>query len=245
MAVTATGSAWTPDDLVTLTAASAAFVAGNVNDEVWLYDSDGTRVRFTIEVWTSTTVVTARVTAITGSDGVPLAAVPTSLQGVAATSACLAVDSFTGADHLDGETVGVYADGQVLDDTTVSAGALTITIPSCKVTVGLRYNCDLESLQMEIPGDYGSARGARKVISGLSVEVDEWRGLSVGGSLTDLEEVDERHADNNYEPSTPENTLLYVYPTGEWSSTVRVALRQSDPLPVTVLSLIPEIEVGD
>lgn len=245
MDVTASGSDWDVDDTVTITAASAAFAASNVHDEVWLLDSDGTTVRFYIESWTSTTVVSGRIVAVTQSDGTPISSVPSSLQGAAAATAHLAVKSFTGLDHLEGETLGVYRDGVVGEDVTVASGAVTLQKQSSRVCIGIKIQADIESLQLELPGDYGSGRSARKVISGLAMEVDNWRGLSAGETLDDLEPVDDRNATDNYEASIPKNTLVYIYPKTTWKPTIRVALRQEDPLPVTVLSLIPEVEKGD
>ncbi len=67
--------------------------------------------------------------------------------------------SFAGAEHLAGETVGVWADGAILPDVTVAQdGTFTIARAASKVTVGLDYagKSALESLPLE-PGNQGGA----------------------------------------------------------------------------------------
>ncbi len=66
---------------------------------------------------------------------------------------------FAGAEHLAGETVGVWADGAILPDVTVAQdGTFTIARAASKVTVGLDYagKSALESLPLE-PGNQGGA----------------------------------------------------------------------------------------
>jgi hypothetical protein len=48
-------------------------------------------------------------------------------------------NSVTGLDHLEGRTVGVYADGGTQPDQVVSGGGITLETPALNILVGLKY----------------------------------------------------------------------------------------------------------
>lgn len=54
-------------------------------------------------------------------------------------------NSFSGLDHLDGETVGILADGEVLDQVEVSGGSVNLASSYGIVHVGIPYNCDFQT----------------------------------------------------------------------------------------------------
>jgi len=57
-----------------------------------------------------------------------------------------ATASFSGLDHLEAESISIWADGMVLPKETVSDGAVTIGVSSARVIVGLPYTAKLETL---------------------------------------------------------------------------------------------------
>ena len=58
--------------------------------------------------------------------------------------------SFSGLDHLEGESVSVYADKIVCPDVDVSSGAITIVNSSKRVLVGLPYTTKIETMPITI-----------------------------------------------------------------------------------------------
>jgi hypothetical protein len=62
-----------------------------------------------------------------------------------------ATKSISGLDHLEGMTVGVFADGNVLDDGVVARGAITLPRAYSHVVIGLRYDKDtwIETLDVD------------------------------------------------------------------------------------------------
>lgn len=59
-------------------------------------------------------------------------------------------DSFTGADHLDGETVSIYADLLIESPEVVSSGAFTIDNAAERVLVGMAFTSKLETMPIVI-----------------------------------------------------------------------------------------------
>ena len=69
--------------------------------------------------------------------------------------------SISGLDHLEGETVTVLNNGAVESTKTVSSGAITLTNATTKCHVGLAYDAELESVNVEPKSQYGTTQGKR------------------------------------------------------------------------------------
>lgn len=152
----------------------------------------------------------------------------------------------TGLEHLASEAVSVLADGNVVYGLTVSAGG-TLTLPAAaaKVAVGLGYTCDLETLNVELNLNTGTTQGSKVKISEVTVRFLNSRGGKLGpdsaGILDDvvmrdpgdLAAVEPLHSIDH------KQTLSSGYDVGG-----RVFFRQADPLPTTILAVIPVVTVG-
>ena len=66
------------------------------------------------------------------------------------------VTSVSGLSHLEGKTVAILGDGNVVPSKVVSGGAVALDGAYGKVTVGLPYTADLETLNLELAA--GAAR---------------------------------------------------------------------------------------
>lgn len=90
-------------------------------------------------------------------------------------------DTFTGLDHLEGETVKVRVDGAVLSDEVVVGGSVTIdraATTSCQI--GLEFIPTVKTLPIEIP-DLGNRIGLRKRISEVILRVKDTGDFTVNG----------------------------------------------------------------
>jgi hypothetical protein len=67
--------------------------------------------------------------------------------------------SITGLDHLEGETVKVFADGAIRADATVASGAITLTTAASVVQIGLGYYHLIKTLKLEGGNPAGTAVG--------------------------------------------------------------------------------------
>jgi hypothetical protein len=148
-----------------------------------------------------------------------------------------------GLDHLDGMEVAILADGNVLPRQTVSQGMVTLTHAASVVTVGLPY----QALFQTLPLDTGepTTQGKRKKVSAVTVKVDRSRGLQLGRTLATVRPIKER-TDQPYGTPIPlmSQDERIVMESG-WDMTGQIYGVQDDPLPTTVLAVVPEISVGD
>lgn len=176
----------------------------------------------------------------------PETAVPSQLQTYYTSSWGRAENSFSGLDHLEGETIGVLVDGGTHQTVTVSSGAIALDsgIFAERLHAGIPYVSELVSMPLDVAQDEGSLRLSKKIISGVGCEVDSYRGLYVGHKRANLVAAQQRSVADNYETISDENEIILVRPKSTYSRSVNLIVQQRDPLPVTIMSLIVEIEIG-
>ncbi|HEX7828650.1 MAG TPA: hypothetical protein VF787_03305 [Thermoanaerobaculia bacterium] len=246
--LTLSGSGFTFDDVLTLTASSAEFAASNVGDARFLRDAAGTEVKAKILAYTSPTVVNVQ----TDID------VPADMQNAPITDWDRAVARVAGLDHLEGKAVSIFADGFVVaspnnpgaETITVSGGQVILDQPYAHIRVGLPYLGDLETLDIDTPQG-PSLKESNIAITRIGAWIQASRGLWYGrqapadgtgtGSGSNKLFEQKIRTMNDDQSVAPSLTTDYVKMDiqGEWNSNGRVFLRQVDPLPLNVLAVIP------
>ena len=226
-----TGGGWTVQDLLTVESSVAYFVAGDVGNEMRLRSGD-TEIRLAIVGYTDNQHVT----------GYPSQDVPAALQAVATTDWGKAVDELSGFGHLEGRTVSVLGDGAVDPQKTVTAGAITLSRPYEVIHVGLPIQADLETLDLEVVNGQ-TLLDKKKRLNNLTVITQDSRGFKAGD---DADHLKERTVEvSQYpDPNAADSDKTEIIPSASWNNHGRVFLRQDDPLPLTVLAVIPSGFVG-
>lgn len=151
--------------------------------------------------------------------------------------------TFVGFDHLEGSTISVLADGGVVG-ATVSNGTLTLPNAATKVVGGLGFQAQLQTMYLD--AGEPTIQGKRKKIAALSVRCMESRGLRAGRTfdrMVAIKELNRAVVLGNPIPLVTGDERVIMDPL--WDVPGQICLQQNDPLPVTVLGVIPEIEVGD
>lgn len=237
------GSAWDESEQLTCTASANIFSADDLGNGVYFTANDGSEVRCLIEAYTSPSVVTVRAER----------SVPAELRDAATAVWSRAADTFAGLEHLEGKTVAVFADGYVAASPNNSAypapvvtnGAITLDRPYAVVHVGLPFVSDLETLDMDTPQG-PSLKDKEQLVNAVGIWVEESRGIWAGGAfptgadpLDGLDEYKARSDEDYDEPTQPITDAINMPIQNEWNSNGRVVIRQVDPLPLTVLAVIP------
>lgn len=152
---------------------------------------------------------------------------------------------FSGLDHLEGKEVVILADGAVIEGKVVTGGSVTIGRASTLVHIGLPYNSDLETLNLEYVGDRGSSQGKHKQIGSVNLNFEKARGCFVGKDENSLDEI--KFSDPAYgQAPTPLFTgIKEIRPNFGAKKEQTVFIRQSYPLPITILNLIIDLQVND
>jgi len=248
--MTLSGSGWTYTDTLTLTASASYFTSAKVGNQIHLVGADGSLIRFTIDAYTSPTVATGR----------PTTTVPSSMRSVAISTWAEAVDEVTGLWHLEGEEVSVIGDGYVVGSalnenyTTyiVTNGSLTFNNQwYTTYHIGLPFVSDIETLNIDVV--QGETLAAASLLTTeVTVQVEKTRGGYIGTKcpeddilnsdedpLYNLTEMKQRDFENYTEGIDLSKGKFKHSTVATWEENARVFIRQIDPQPMSILSIIP------
>jgi len=150
-----------------------------------------------------------------------------------------ATTSITGLDHLEGETVQILADGSTHPDKTVSSGAITLDRSASKVHVGLSYNSLVETLRLEAGADDGIAQGKIKRIHGITARFLDTVGAELGPDTNNLDRLPFRDSSMAMDTAVPlfNGDKEIFFPSG-YENDAQVVIRQSQPLPMTIVAIM-------
>lgn len=153
--------------------------------------------------------------------------------------------TMTGLWHLEGESVVALADAGVEPVQTVTNGTITLQAPASTVHAGLGYNCDLQTLPLSLEGMAAFGQGSTKNINGWAMRVLQSSGIQSGPSFDKLREYPQRTQDDDYGSAPGSiNGVVRMKLSPQWQEDGAICVRQANPLPLTVLSLMPEVAVG-
>jgi hypothetical protein len=153
--------------------------------------------------------------------------------------------TFTGLDHLEGKHVTAVVNGVVQTPAAaVTGGSITLSgVPGgvISVFIGLPYNSDIELLDLFHAATEMHAQ--LKNVSKVIWEVDQTAGLSAGESFASLTPWT---PPLGFVPSTLGlwNEQFVVPVNSTWNRGGRAVLRQTQPLPVSVLGASREVALG-
>jgi len=101
----------------------------------------------------------------------------------------------------------------------------------------------LETLNIEAP--QGTIQGMPVHVSRVVIRFQRSRGLLIGPTKDTLIEMKQREFETLGTPTALLTGDKEILIESEWNSNGRVVLRQPYPLPMTILAIIPELQVGD
>ncbi len=152
----------------------------------------------------------------------------------------------TGLTHLIGKEVYVTAVGFApLGPFLVNAeGEIQIPAPvpeiETTISVGLPFTADLETLDVVTT----DTRVKQKTVVSVGFELDETAGIQTGPDFEHLSESEAHTVTSGYNAPSAATGLVRVNVRGKWDESARAVLRQTLPLPVTVVGIVRETEVG-
>lgn len=154
----------------------------------------------------------------------------------------------TGLSHLEGRDVAVLADGNVIHGLTVEDGKITLKHPASVVHVGLPYSAELETLDLTLPRQDGTQQGRSARLISVSVRVEKTRGIKIGAAEGDpvpfeAMEFKERSTEPYDAPVSLTTGIMSLGLNAGFSSG-RVRVVADQPLPCTLLSLLPKVAVA-
>lgn len=157
--------------------------------------------------------------------------------------------SVSGLDHLEGETVAVLADGIVQTQKVVTGGAITLDAAASVIHVGLPYTSELEPLDLQGGSVEGTSQGKNKRIHGVALSLYQSMGGEIGQDSTHTEKIFFKEEADALTAGTHADIYTGIKDDfnfqGDWQLSGKVYIKHSDPLPFTVLSILPRFRTED
>lgn len=137
-------------------------------------------------------------------------------------------------DHLEGRTISVLADGNVVTGLVVSGGTVTLPFAAVKACAGLPFSATIETLPLAIQAQQGWTLAKPQTQAKAVVRVIDSRGLKAGPDDASLEPLRARSNEPPGAPNALKNGLLETWLRPAINGGARVVVRSDDPLPLTV-----------
>jgi hypothetical protein len=154
------------------------------------------------------------------------------------------ISTISGLDHLNGLEVGILANGAVKRPQTVVNGAISLDKPASQLVVGLLYESFLETMPLELSPGVGVTSGRKKQVNSVNVLFHETAGADVGLTGSNWETIKWRSTEPYGSPPMTFSGLKGVIMPSMAENQVCVKIRSTEPTPITVLALIPQISVN-
>ena len=157
-----------------------------------------------------------------------------------------AATTFTGLDHLEGQTVAILADGATHPDKPVSSGSVVLDRSATNVKMGLAYHSILKTMRIDAGSQDGTSQGKTKRIYEITARLYQSVGVEVGPDLSNMERIPFRTSANPMDEGIPVFTGdKEVEFRGNYDTDGYIIVRQTQPLPFTILSLYPRLVTND
>ena len=154
--------------------------------------------------------------------------------------------TISGLSHLEGLTVSILADGATHPDKTVSSGSITLDRSASNVKIGLGYTSLLKTMRIDAGAQNGTSQAKTKRIYEVTARLYESVGVEIGPDLDNMERVPFRKSsdpmDQGIPPFTGDKEVEF---RGNYDTDGFMIVRQTQPLPLTILSLYPRLVTND
>jgi hypothetical protein len=157
-----------------------------------------------------------------------------------------AATTISGLGHLEGKTVQVLTNGAAHPDRVVESGSITLQLPATKVQVGLGYKSTLKTMRIEAGGEAGTAQGKTKRIQDITIRFLATLGAKAGPDENTLDEIQFRRGSDPMDAPPPVFTgdKEIEWPNG-YDTDGYVTIVQEQPLPMTIVAIMPELHTQD
>lgn len=150
----------------------------------------------------------------------------------------------SGLTWLEGKTVNILADGAVVPPQVVTGGAITLPVAASKVQVGLPITADIQTLPLAAEMDGGAGQGRQKNVNRIWLRCYRSSGILAGPDFNSLVPYKQRTTEAYGSPPNVVSDEVEIALSAAWQSGAQVCVRQTDPLPLTLVSMTLEVAIG-
>ena len=150
----------------------------------------------------------------------------------------------TGLNHLEGEEVQVLVGDAVFPNQTVSSGSITVTLPANAayktIEIGLGYVSTIKTLKVEAGSQAGTAQGRKKRYNEVMVRLLKSVGVTING-----DQLPFRTSATPMGQDIPDFTGDKRVSNLGWDREGQIEIKQTQPLPMTVLGITGTMVTSD
>ena len=153
-------------------------------------------------------------------------------------------------DHLEGKTVVAWVDGDKVDTNpaggplVVTGGAVTLATGGLKVSIGLPFTAEVETLPLAMQTGTGWSVARPQAAAKVILRVVNSRNIMAGSTADQMFEVKQRELEVFGAPITLLTGDLEVAMAGKSGNETTVMIRSSDPTPFHLAAVLIEPELG-
>ncbi len=151
-----------------------------------------------------------------------------------------------GLSHLEGETVTIVADGNVMPEQVVANGRVTFDEQYSNVIVGLGYESEIKTLAIDLGNvpELGTIVGRTVTFPTATIAVEKSRGLFVGRYSDKTVEAKERDTENYGAPIEAHTGTHELDIPTDIDEDAQIIIQQKYPLPLTVNTIGYDVVIG-
>ena len=153
--------------------------------------------------------------------------------------------SVTGLGHLEGQEVGIVADGAEIPNARVVGGAVAVPVGTQSALVGLNFTSRMQPMPFELPLQDGTAQGRKFRAAELALLLYKTQAGTYADSPTGQKYpiIIRQSTDDADAPPPAFTGLKRLQSMSAFNDSVSVILETSSAMPLNILSLIPTLQV--
>lgn len=157
-----------------------------------------------------------------------------------------ATTTLSGLDHLEGETVQVLVNGAAHPDRVVTSGSIDLQVEATTAAAGLGYQSTLQTMRLEAGARDGTAQGKTKRVNKVVIRFLQTVGAIAGPDDDNLDRIQFRTGSDPMDQAVPLFTgdKLMEWPSG-YDFDGYLVVKQDQPLPMTVIAIMPQVTTQD
>lgn len=155
-----------------------------------------------------------------------------------------AVTTITGLSHLEGQTVAILGDGAVMPQQVVSGGSITLPFAVSTAQIGLPITADAITTPLVTTQDATLGQSRIKNLNKAWVRVYNSGMFSAGPNASKLTPIKPRHFEPPGSPPDLRSDEIPLFIQSHFNASGQIMIRQSDPLPLTIVDVTVEAAIG-
>jgi hypothetical protein len=158
------------------------------------------------------------------------------------------VNTVSGLDHLDGNTVAILADGAVMPPVVVSGGEVSLpgNLKASRIHAGLPYNSRGQLLRQEAGSADGTSFGKNRRTHRVAFDIFRTLGLEIGADFDHLDLVPLRENADDMGVGVPLFTGVFTHELDlDYDFDNALCWQQSQPVPGIIRGVYPILETQD